>query len=96
MGTSGYEILWIHAGGRGKGRFVTVPARRLRWPRKAKMSTRTRWCSPRRVSMRCARVIHAWLDPQTKQTAAGGQTVRTIYIESGCRIATEMYVVLLD
>ena len=91
----------IHAGGRGKGRFVEdVSAEAIALAAEGKDVDEGQGGvrlarSLDEVRAHASSMLGSTL--VTKQTAAGGQTVRTIYIESGCRIATEMYVsVLLD
>jgi succinyl-CoA synthetase beta subunit len=91
----------IHAGGRGKGRFVEdVSAAAIALAAEGKDVDEgdggVRLArSFAEVRAHASAMLGSTL--VTKQTASGGQMVRTVYIESGCLIATELYVsVLLD
>jgi succinyl-CoA synthetase beta subunit len=89
----------VHAGGRGKGRFIGQVERGV-----LERVVRGEDGQPGKGGVRLARSIeevgeHAadMLEQTlvTKQTGLGGVQVRTIYIEQGCDIARELYVAIL-
>ena len=89
----------IHAGGRGKGRFAEqVSAETLSLVSKGEDA------GEGHGGVRLARSLDEVRDHAgqmlgqtlvTKQTGAEGQFVRTVYVESGCDIARELYLGLL-
>ncbi len=90
----------IHAGGRGKGRFVgqvdaaTIAAASRGEDAPGKGGVRLAR-SPEEVRAAAASMLGATL--VTKQTGEAGRRVRTVFVEAGCAIARELYLsVLLD
>ena len=91
----------IHAGGRGKGRFVGQVSDAT-----LSMASSGDETSEGQGGVRLARTLDEVREHAgqmlgqtlvTKQTGIGGQAVRTVYVESGCRIARELYLgILLD
>ena len=91
----------IHAGGRGKGRFVGQVSDET-----LSMAASGDETAEGDGGVRLARTLDEVGEYAgqmlgqtlvTKQTGIGGQTVRTVYVESGCRIARELYLgILLD
>ncbi|EPX84706.1 succinyl-CoA synthetase (ADP-forming) beta subunit [Rubellimicrobium thermophilum DSM 16684] len=75
----------IHAGGRGKGRFIEADAGEKGGVRIAR--------SVEEAEMEARRMLGRTL--VTKQTGEAGKTVNRIYIEEGSEIARELYVALL-
>jgi len=71
----------IHAGGRGKGRFVGAGAGDGGGVRVAR--------SPQAAAQEARRMLGATL--VTRQTGPGGRVVRRLYIEEGSAIARELY-----
>ncbi|MFT4622910.1 MAG: succinyl-CoA synthetase beta subunit [Myxococcota bacterium] len=91
----------IHAGGRGKGRFIEqVSAEGV------SAAARGDEVPEGQGGVRLARSLDAVRDAAasmlgdtlvTKQTGADGRLVRTVYVEAGCQIERELYLsVLLD
>jgi succinyl-CoA synthetase beta subunit len=89
----------IHAGGRGKGRFVGQVSDAT-----LTMASTGGETSEGQGGVRLARTLDEVREHAgqmlgetlvTKQTGIGGQAVRTVYVESGCRIARELYLGLL-
>ncbi|MFH1465636.1 MAG: ADP-forming succinate--CoA ligase subunit beta [Pseudomonadota bacterium] len=89
----------VHAGGRGKGRVVGEVADEV-----IRRAARGEDALPGRGGVRVAHSTaevgehaKALLNRTlvTKQTGAGGVTVKKVYIEEGCEIARELYVAML-
>jgi succinyl-CoA synthetase beta subunit len=90
----------IHAGGRGKGRFKEdISAEELEKASRGEDAAGkggVRVCTSLEA-VRAATEAMLGKTLVTKQTGIGGTTVRTVFVEAGCRIARELYVsVLLD
>ncbi len=75
----------IHAGGRGKGRFLEADAGKGGGVRVVR--------SAEKASAEARRMLGRTL--VTHQTGGGGKTVNRVYIETGCDIRREFYLALL-